>query len=244
MDVAQWKLTGGGWAPLGANPTYVEGTAGSSYDAVTSLGAVPGFSHAYLVIGGGFTRITGPTTYEPSNGAALFDLSYGPYTSRLAGYYYFSYDDGTINGGVGGVVFSIFVDGSTVYLGGQFTSAGGHPAQNFSAYNLSATTRPYWSIPGQTTGAPVYTITKAGTNLYLGGLFTGVNGVATNGIAEYTPGAANPWAGLGHGLSMGGGYVSSLAQSADGLYAGGDFGLAGTTTPSANLALWTATAGM
>ena len=63
----------------------------------------------------------------------------------------------------------------------------------------------------------VYVLAARGTDLYAGGPFTIVDGVATAHVAKWN-GAA--WSGLGGGTSKD---VASLGFAGDGLYVGGDF---------------------
>ena len=85
-------------------------------------------------------------------------------------------------------VFSLYVDGTTCYAGGYFTqltSTGGTAtARNY----LGAITISNGNI-GSYNPAPnsyVFTINKSGSNLYLGGQFTQVNGTARNYLASTT----------------------------------------------------------
>jgi uncharacterized repeat protein (TIGR01451 family) len=232
-DVAQWDLTSGGWAPVGDDAVYTENVGADG--AVNALAGVTatGSKH-YVLIGGGFLAVGDGTTATSVGGLVMFDTTAGPYSSPLAGYYYFP-ANGTA--GVSGTIYALYADGTNFYLGGSFTGAGGQSTSNFAMVNLSGA----WSYPGSVTGGPVYVITKAASNIFVAGSFTAAGGVAANNIAQYTPGAATPWAALGSGVTSSSPGVFALAQSADGLYAGGDLSTAGAATPSAGIALWTAT---
>jgi uncharacterized repeat protein (TIGR01451 family) len=231
-DVAQWDLANTGWSAVGGDASYTENSG--SDGAVNALaGVTANGSKHYVLIGGGFLALGDGISSTLVGGLALFDTTAGPYTSPLTGYHYFPAGG---SAGVAGTVYALYIDGTNFYVGGSFSGAGGHSASNFARVNIAGT----WSYPGSTTGN-VYAITKAGSTIYVGGAFTSAGGGAASNIAQYTPGITTPWAALGSGVTASAPAVFALAQSADGLYAGGDISSAGALTPSAGLALWTAT---
>lgn len=240
--VAQWSLAKGGWSALGDDPTYLTGGGSNGYvNALAGANYSP-YTHDVL-IGGGFIGLSDGTTSVQTNGLVMFDTT-ASYPMPLAGYYGFPGNHGG-SAGVGGTVYALYTTGPKLYIGGQFNSAGGVAGNGFAALDLSNKTGTAWSVPGSVSGASasVYTVTGTGPSVYLGGQFTSAGGVSANNVAQYTPGAASPWAGLGTGLgSASTPNVFALAPSIDGLYAGGNFGMAGASTPSAGVALWTATA--
>jgi hypothetical protein len=76
----------------------------------------------------------------------------------------------------------------------------------------------------------------SGSDLYAGGSFTNVGGVAANWVAKWD---GSSWSALGSGIS--GGYgVYALALSGSNLYAAGKFGNAGGI-PANNIARWDGT---
>jgi hypothetical protein len=93
-------------------------------------------------------------------------------------------------------VFTLYVDGSLCYAGGYFTqltSAGGSAtARNYiGAVNISNGSIASYN-PGP--NSYVFSINKAGSNLYFGGQFTQVNGTARNYLASTnTSGAVQSW---------------------------------------------------
>ena len=98
--------------------------------------------------------------------------------------------------GDGQRVSALAVSGTDLYAGGDFTTAGGVPANCIAKWNGSA-----WSALGsgmkQRTIAHVYALAVSGTNLYAGGYFTTAGGVPANYIAKWDGSA---WSALGSGI--------------------------------------------
>lgn len=125
----------------------------------------------------------------------------------------------------------------TLYLGGDFTNAGGDALADHFCYYTGTT---WASVDGlQGPDGTVYKILQApdGT-MYVGGLYTTVNGITVNNIAQYNPYATSPSDGyraLGTGLS---GACLAMAIDKNGnLYIGGTFTTANGVTVN-NTALW------
>lgn len=236
-DIAQRPLSGASdWTPLPGNPQFQEGGAfDDNQEDVNVLSVVTAYADTYLLVAGGFSDIDN----VPYCGVALYDVT-------NPGWFYFPADVSSICSGVGavGAVQSAFVDGTNAYLAGSFTVAGGRSASGIAVANMSGTTGHFWSVPGKLTGSGPYAaaVTKVGSSFYFAGSFTGVNTVAATNIVQYTPGGSPAWTKLGSGVGTSPDVLTSLAQGSAGLYVGGRFAAAGTK-PSANLALWTATAG-
>ncbi len=120
------------------------------------------------------------------------------------------------------------------------TGPGGRPT--FSPARPAATGEENWrdgfGVPG--TDGGVYAVLQAGTDIYIGGAFTAVDGVRAYEVAKWD-GAR--WSSLGTGQANGtlGGYVLSLAMAGNNLYVGGFFNTAGGVTAS-NIARWDGTA--
>jgi len=127
-------------------------------------------------------------------------------------------------------VSALAVIGTNLYAGGEFTNAGGVPANCIAKWDGSA-----WSALGSGVGgyAPcVLALAGRGTDLYAGGAFTTTGGVPANCIAKWDGSA---WSALGSGMY---GYgVLALAVSGTDLYAGGDFTTAGGV-PANYIAKW------
>src|SRR5208337_99059 len=121
-------------------------------------------------------------------------------------------------------VFALAVNGTNLYAGGGFTTAGGVTATNIAKWDGNT-----WSALGS--GIPrmgggnswVNALAVSGTNLYAGGSFATAGGVTANYIAKWN---GNTWSALGSGMNS---TVYALAVDASGhLFVGGDFTLAGT----------------
>jgi hypothetical protein len=133
-------------------------------------------------------------------------------------------------------VLSLAVSGSDLYVGGDFTTAGGNPANHIAKWNGTS-----WSALGAGMGSgnaiSVYAIVVSGTNLFAGGIFTTAG--ATNGAADVARWNGSSWSSLGVGMSVSTNYypsVYALATHGNDLYAGGDFTKAGGVVTNRNLA--------
>jgi len=139
-------------------------------------------------------------------------------------------------------VLALAVSGSTLYAGGDFTTAGGSAANNIAQWNGSS-----WSALGSGMGdrysyqsyPAVQALAVSGSTLYAGGDFTKAGGSAADYIAQWN---GSSWSALGSGMSGAGEdgngpYVNALAVSGSTLYAGGYFTMAGGSTAN-NIAQW------
>jgi hypothetical protein len=120
-------------------------------------------------------------------------------------------------------VEAVAVSGSDVYAGGNFTTAGGIPANNIAKWDGIG-----WSALGSGVGGDfpyVRALAVSGSDLYAGGLFTTAGGSPANHIAKWD---GNSWSALGSGV--GGDYdpeVYAWAAWGGGVYVGGSFTNAG-----------------
>ncbi|SPE54289.1 exported hypothetical protein [Verrucomicrobia bacterium] len=117
------------------------------------------------------------------------------------------------------VVNAVAISGTNLYAGGQFTTAGGVPANNIAKWDGSA-----WLALGSGKDNDVYALAVSGTNIYAGGDFY-------KGIAKWNGSA---WSALGSGMDN---QVNALAVSGMSLYAGGPFTTAGGLTVN-GIAKW------
>ena len=124
----------------------------------------------------------------------------------------------TVNG-VNGTVCAIAISGSDVYVGGEFTEAGGISANRIVKWNGS-----FWEPLGSGVNGTVYAIAVFGSNVYVGGSFTEAGGASAMRIAKYN---GTSWSALGSGVND---IVSAIAISGSAVYLGGYFTQAGGIT--------------
>lgn len=150
--------------------------------------------------------------------------------SRIAGWddaasSWFPLGDGAENG-VDGFVFAVVVDGPNVYVGGQFSRAGGVDAQNIACW--SSISRTWSALSGGIGGGTqpfVGALAVWDGKLYAGGTFTRAGDLDADNIAVWD---GTAWSPLGGSRANGvDGTVNALAFGHDGIYAGGRFAAAG-----------------
>jgi trimeric autotransporter adhesin len=189
----------------------------------------------------------GPALYA----GGLFTTAGGVPANRIAkwnGTSWSSLGTGSANGVSGNAApsvsaLTVFDDGSgggpALYAGGDFTTAGGAPANRIAKWNGTA-----WSSLGTGSANGVNNTVGAltvfddglggGPALYAGGLFTTAGGATANRIAKWN---GTAWSSLGTGSAngVGGAFPPVFALTAfddglgsgPGLYAGGQFTTAG-----------------
>src|SRR3989442_6042478 len=100
--------------------------------------------------------------------------------------------------GVSSTVSAILVDGSDVYVGGQFTNAGTTVVRGIAKWDGSN-----WSGLGQgafsTSTAAIRSLAKIGSYLYAAGTFTNIGGVVTYNIARWD---GTQWQAMGSGIGI------------------------------------------
>ncbi|MFO0895406.1 MAG: hypothetical protein U0574_10690 [Phycisphaerales bacterium] len=211
-NIAKWD--GGKWLALGS------GVLGSG---------VPGIVQALAVFDDGSGA--GPSLYA----GGIFASAGGVPAANLAKWNGTSWS--AVGGGTNGQVTSLLACGSGgtvapgLYVGGEFTSAGGVTVNRIARWSGTA-----WSALGSGTNERVLALqmfddgSGAGARLYAGGLFTAAGGAPANRIAMWSGSA---WSPLGSGISGGNPSVNSLGVYDDGsgdgpaLIVGGGFNFAG-----------------
>jgi len=128
-----------------------------------------------------------------------------------------------------GSVSALATDGTNLYAGGQFKTAGGVEVNHVAKWDGSS-----WSALGTGIFGDVRTLAVSGVNLYAGGFFSTTGGGPVNGIAKWD---GTSWSALGTGTN---GSVRALAAIGTDLYAGGEFTTAGGA-PATYIAKWDGT---
>ena len=140
--------------------------------------------------------------------------------------------------GVNGEVFALVGRGTDLFVGGDFTLAGGCPASGIARWDGSN-----WFSLGDGVSGSVYSLAFLETNLYVGGLFNSAGGIPATNIAMWD---GHAW----HSLNGGTGpsansldgveYVSALLSNGNCIYAGGHFEMMGGVQAT-NIAKWDGT---
>ena len=131
--------------------------------------------------------------------------------------------------GLNTFVHCIAVSGNGVYVGGEFTDAGGNPNADRIAYWDGSS----WNALGTGANNLVSYIAISGTDVYIGGSFTSAGGVAnTSRIARWD---GSTWYPLGNGFNNA---VHIIGLSGGSVYAGGLFTDAGGNANGDYIARW------
>ncbi len=216
-NVATWD--GSGWAPLGATSLN-----SVNYPFVITVSTAG--SDLYV---GGYFSLAGPVQ---ANNIVRYTPESNTWTPLGTG------TDNGVNGPVETIGISPAGD---LYVGGNFTVAGGHPVHGIARWNGSAWA-PLGTSPNDgVTGGIVPTVTAitfAGSSVYVGGTFDTVGG--SGGIAASNIGLWDGvhWHSLGNGVD---GTVNALKVYRNELIAGGTFVHAGGVVAN-HLARWNGTA--
>lgn len=207
--IARWN--GNAWSPLGS------GLAGNFalVKVITAVGSD-------LYVGGDFSEAGGQPAFKIArwNGTAWSALGVGA-------------ANGVSRGDFIGVQ-AIAAFGSDLYVGGNFSEAGGQPASGVARWNGSA----WFSLgSGAQNGVNngVNALAVLGNEVYVAGGFSEAGGRPASNIARWN---GSNWATLGSGDNNGvNGNVRAMAVSGSDLYVAGTFTLAGGE-PANGLARW------
>jgi len=191
------KWNGSNWAPFGRMTSIVYPFMVIKND---------------LYIGGGFTKVD---SLIPANRIAKYNLADGTWSSLGSGE----------NNGVDHIVFALAAEGSDLYVGGAFRTAGGIPANHIVKYNTITKT---WTPLGDGVDGSVQAIAVKNGEVYVG---SSVGGVSANNIAKWN---GREWSALGSGVNS---QVYALTFCGDDLYVGGIFTQAGGS-PANYVAKW------
>jgi len=113
-------------------------------------------------------------------------------------------------------VFALTVHNTELYVGGDFTTAGGSAANRIAKWDGTT-----WNSLGTGMNGRVSALAVYNDTLYAGGSFTTAGGSAANYIARWD---GSSWSAVGTGMNAN---VLALAVYSGELYAGGDFTTAG-----------------
>lgn len=149
----------------------------------------------------------------------------------------------TLGSGIGGdgttppFISEIFVRGGEIYVGGNFTTAGGAPANNIAKWSGTG-----WTALGNGIDGTVNALTFYKGNLYAGGSFTRAGEVSSSAIAYWD---GQTWRGMEGGLN---GHVNDIipytwiGNNDTTLAIGGEFTRdVGAGVPARNLLWWNGT---
>lgn len=133
-------------------------------------------------------------------------------------------------------VMSIASIGGTLYVGGNYTAAGGQGARNIARY-ASGTWTPY---SGTGIDSAANAIAISGNDVYVGGTFASAGATTANKIAKWNS-MTNTWSILGTGLTAANTSINAIAVAGEKVYAGGGFTNIGGVNAN-NIAVWNGTA--
>jgi len=159
---------------------------------------------------------TGTYSYVLMPGQNLYGLDFGNTAETCLNNMKNWWPLGTgINNGTNGEVWALAVIGSDLYIGGNFTTAGGITANHIAKWDGSS-----WSPLISSNGVNgingiVTALAVNGTELYAGGWFTDAGGILTNNIAKWD---GSNWSAFGNGLQAAGA-INALAIMGNDLYA-------------------------
>jgi hypothetical protein len=136
-----------------------------------------------------------------------------------------------LNGVNGNVCVLAEDNNGNIYIGGNFTQAGGIAANHIAKWDGIS-----WSSLGNgVNGLVVFAIAISGNDVYVGGDFTTAGEISANRIAKWD---GSNWSALGTGFNTQ--YVRTIAIKGNDLYAGGFFTQAGGIQVN-NIAKWDGT---
>ncbi|MCW5551529.1 MAG: hypothetical protein KIS67_05105 [Verrucomicrobiae bacterium] len=216
LNAAAATFTDDNWISMGGFPGADLPDLGGVYAAV-------GDDSGNLYIGGQFS-VVGEVI---ANGIAKWDgTNWTALGSGLG-------DGGGVNNGVRAMV----IWNGNLYVGGDFGTAGGVPANHIAKWDGSSWSSLESGLTSVNFGTfPVSALAVLGGELYVGGDFVSAGGVPARNVAKWN---GSTWSSLNSGMTSNDG-VLALAASGSDLYVGGVFSTAGGIAAN-NVAKWDGT---
>ncbi|MCB0550270.1 MAG: BspA family leucine-rich repeat surface protein [Lewinellaceae bacterium] len=131
-----------------------------------------------------------------------------------------------ISTGLNGPCRAIAVSGNDVYVGGEFSMAGGVSARCIARWDGSS-----WNALGSGLNSAVRAIAVSGSDVFVGGDFVMAGGIPASHIAHWD---GSSWNALGSGVSS---FVHAIAVLGSDVFVGGQFTVAGGI-PANRIARW------
>jgi hypothetical protein len=156
----------------------------------------------------------------------------GAFTAPVPYVFWMGYRDGVYpiaNENLNGAVNAIALQGSAIYVGGEFTSASGVAAASYVARQSGSNF--HWTAVGSGFDGPVRALAIQGHSLVAGGDFLNSGAIGVTHVAKFNGSA---WSPLGSGTD---GSIYGLAADNNFIYVGGGFFNAGNK-PANNFSLW------
>ena len=218
-NLAKWNRSSGVWSSLG--------------DGVNGVVHAIAISGSDVYVGGNFTAAINPG----GSSVAVYSIA------RWTGSSWAALGAAAANGnGVNGDVAAIAINGSNIYVTGEFNIARNSASASVSANGVVRWNGSAWSALGSGSGATgngvsspghyyIYAIAVNGNDVYVGGSFTKAynnNGseISANCVARWNS-ATNTWAALGTGNGPGtngvNGDVLAIAVNGSDIYVAGAF---------------------
>jgi regulation of enolase protein 1 (concanavalin A-like superfamily) len=240
--IARWNMVDTSWHTVGSG--------------ITGSGAVYGIAHAgaNLFVGGSFTNAGGDADadyiacWDGSTWNSLGSAHPGTTVYAVAtvggdlyvgGAFsgYISHWDGStwypVGDGLNNWVTAITIEGSNIYVGGTFTSAGGNPfASKIARWDISESA-PGWNALGSGLSDTVTALAHQGSDVFTGGFFLNAGGSDEADYLARWDGSS--WQALGSGVNGG---VRTITVEGPDVYVGGDFTNAGGITGTNHIARW------
>lgn len=142
---------------------------------------------------------------------------------KTTGYSFSSMGNGLTGGGTFNSVNALCVYNGVLYAGGTFTASGSTPLKNIAKWNGTSWSSVGTGVKGGVPVTYVFAMAVFNNELYVGGIFDSVGGIAASNIAKWD---GNSWSSVGTtgtGFTIGTGVVHTITVHNNELYIGGTF---------------------